>query len=212
MSKVDHKGLGKAARKKAKAGDVPPGFELRPVKRREGNGRASRAGISRDPQAEMLKARCRRWGVSQSKWREMRDPWWGCEAGGAMALATPRLDERKAYWDAICYMRRAAVAFDAVIGAPNRHAQVLRLLVPSEAMEANAETPEADERTDEERQDDAVRAMHWVEELTGRAGADAAGEASRAVLDDQRPRDVGAMLSALRQISYGVDPKALTRE
>ena len=49
-------------------------------------------------------------------------------------------------------------------------------------------------------------------ELIGRAGAEAAGEAARAVLDDQRPRDVAAMLSALRQISYGVDPKALTRE
>lgn len=129
-----------------------------------------------------------------------------------MALATPRLDERKAYWDAICFMRRAAVAFDAVIGAPNRHAQVLRLLVPSEAMEANAETPAIDERTDEQRQDDAVRAMQWVQELAGRAGADAAREASRVVLDDQKARDVGAMLSVLRQISYGIDPKALTRE
>lgn len=74
---------------------------------------------------------------------------------------------------------RAAVAFDAVIGAPNRHAQLWRLLVPSEAMVADAETPAIDERADEQRQDDAVRAMPWALALAGRAGADAASQAFR---------------------------------
>lgn len=207
MSKADRQ----RKRDKAKA-DWKAGVQLAPVLKREGNGRTSRAGVTRDPQADMLKARCRRWGFKASKWREMRDPWWGCEAGGNMALTVTSIEERKALWDAICYMRRASVAFDAVIGAPSRHAQVLRLLLPTEAMEVDAETPAPDERTDEERQDDAVRGMMWVQELTGRAGREAAAEAERVVLDDQRPRDVAAMLSALRQISYGVDPKALTRE
>lgn len=207
MSKADRQ----RKRDRAKA-DWKAAVKLAPVPRKQPNGRMHRTQAARDPQAEMLKARCRRWGVRVSKWREMRDPWWGCEAGGNMALAVTSIDERKALWDAICYMRRAAVAFDAVIGAPNRHAQVLRLLLPTEAMEVDAETPEPDERSDEERQDDAVRAMQWVQELTGRAGREAAAEAIRVVLDDQRPRDVAAMLSALRHISCGVDPKALTPE
>ena len=213
MSKIEKttaytKGAKKRARKARKA--MEDACALAPIPRRERNGRASRGGISRDPQVEMLKARCRRWGYPASKWREMRDPWWGCEAGGAMAKAVPKLEDRKALWDAICYMRRAAVAFDAVIGAPQRHAQCLRLLLPTEKIEVDGETPESDDRTDEEREDDAVRAIQWVQELTGRAGPDAAGEAMRAVLDDQRPRDVVAVIKALRQVSYGIDPGALT--
>lgn len=212
MSRMDHKGLGKAARKKAKAGEVPPGFELRPVVKREGNGRASRAAIPRDPQTEMLKARCRRWGKPTSHWREMQDPWWGCEAGGAMAMATARLSDRKALWDAICWMRRTVINFDRSIGAPDRHAQCLRLLVPIGETHADSTTPAMDERSDEQKQDDAVLGLQWLEEWIGRAGPAAATECRRVVLDDQRARDVVGMVTALAHISRFIDPKALTRE
>ena len=212
MSKLDTKGLGKAARQAAKAGKLPPGFDLQPIARKQGNGRTHRPQEARDPQAEMLKARCRRWGMPTSKWREMRDPWWGCEAGGAMALVTPKLAERKALWDAICFMRRAAIAFDRVIGAPQRHAQCLRLLLPIPPTETDGDAPAPDLRTDEQREDAAVRAMQWMQELLGRAGPHARAEAEAAVLDDRKPRDVEAMIVGLRHISYGVDPKALTRE
>lgn len=77
MSRSDYKGLGKSARKKAKAGILPPGGELRPVER----------------------------GPEQVARHELSVVW--REAGGAMALATACLDERKACWDAIWVTRRS---------------------------------------------------------------------------------------------------------
>ena len=129
-----------------------------------------------------------------------------------MALAIQPLDERWACWGAICYMRRAVAVYDTVIGAPSRHAQVLWLPFPSEAMEANSETPPPDARTEEKRQNDAVKTMPCMPEMIGRAGPEAAAEVTRLVLDDQRPRDVAAMLAALRQISCGIDRNALTSD
>lgn len=215
MSRMDKQIKAEARRKrgnearwnKAKA---PAGCGLAEVPRREGNGRESRAGLARDPHVETLKARCRRWGVPARDWRDMRDPWWGCEAGGAMAKATPRRDDRLKLWDAICHMRRVVTAFDRVMGAPNRHAQSLRLMLPIEEMHADATTPPMDERTDAEKEDDAVRALQWLEEWMGRAGVAAKAEAERVVLDDQRPADVAAMLSALHHISDGISGKRLT--
>ena len=52
--------------------------------------------------------------------------------------------------------------------------------------------------------------MPCMPEMIGRAGPEAAAEVTRVVLDDQRPRDVAAMLAALRQISCGIDRNALT--
>lgn len=210
MSKADR--AKKRAKSKAQVAKVAP-IGLPPIPqipKREGNGRTSRAAVPRDPHVEMLKARCRRWGIPSSRKDEMRDPWWGCEAGGAMAKATTRLDERKALWDAICWMRRTVIAFDRAIGAPNRHAQCLRLMLPNEAMEATGDDPAPDDRTDEEKEDDAVRGYQWLGELSARAGQAAQSEAYRVVLDDQRARDVAALLSVLRQISLGIDPRALT--
>ncbi|MFE3839463.1 hypothetical protein [Pseudogemmobacter sonorensis] len=209
MTKIDHKGLGKSARKRAKAGDLPPGVPaLKPVPRKQPNGRTYREPAQRDPQADMLKARCRRWGSSQRDWRDMRDPWWGCEAGGAMAKAAPRHDDRTRLWGAICHMRKVVAAFDAVMGAPRRHAQCLRLLLPIEAMEADASSPAPDDRSDEQKQDDAVMAYQWLGEWLGRAGPAAQSEAERVVLDDQRPADVGLLLSALHHISDGITARA----
>lgn len=178
--------------------------ELAPVARKQGNGRTYRNPIQRNPQAEMLKARCRRWSIPSSKWRDMRDPWWGCEAGGAMALAVPDRHDRLVLWDAICHMRRVITAFDRVIGAPSRHAQCLRLLLPLDELSADASSPPLDERTDEERQDAAVRDLQWLEEWMGRAGEAAQLEACRVVWDDQPARNVEAMLRALWNISDGI--------
>lgn len=180
---------------------------LAPVPRKQGNGRTYRSPAARDPQAEMLKARCRRWGKPTSHWREMRDPWWGCEAGGAMALAVANLAERKLLWDAINWTRSTMTAFDAAMGAPRRHAQCLKLLLPVEEMSADSTTPQPDDRTDEERQDDAVARYQLLGELSGRAGPAAQDEALRVIVDDAKPRDVAAMVVVLSHISVWLQGK-----
>lgn len=194
----------KRSRKKAVArqrAEMVDQFALAPSSKREGNGRLSRSGKPRDPMIETLKARCRRWGFPSGRWREMRDPWWGCEAGGAMALDVLDREDRAKLWDAICHMRRVITDFDRAIGAPNRHARCLRLLLPLDALEADSTSPPPDGRTDREREDSAVMNLQWLEEWLGRAGHEPMMEACRAVWDDQRPRNVGAMLAALWSVS-----------
>ena len=71
-------------------------------------------------QAQALKARARRWGLSQRRWREMRDPWWGCAAGAAMAQHVPPA-ERAALWQAICDIRNIVQRYDNAIHAPRRN-------------------------------------------------------------------------------------------
>ena len=172
--------------------------------RREKDGHAYRPPETRDPMVESLKSRCRQLGIPTSKWREMRDPWWGCEAGRAMAKVTADRQDRALLWDAICHMRRVIVAYDRVIGAPSRHAQCLRLLLPLDELHADSTTPPRDDRTDEQRQDDAVRHLQWLEEWLGRAGPVSAMEARRVVWDDDKPRSIEALILGLWAVSDGI--------
>ncbi|MFT4149211.1 MAG: hypothetical protein QM656_03365 [Paracoccaceae bacterium] len=177
---------------------------LAEVPRREGNGRVRRSATNRDPMTESLKARCRRWGLPRAMFREMRDPWWGCEAGGAMALAIAARNDRAALWDAICHTRRVVVAFDRAMGAPARHPQCLRLLLPVDSLSADASTPAPDDRTDIEREDDAVRELQSLQEWLGRAGAAAREEVERVVCDDRPCRNPQALVAALWHVWDGI--------
>lgn len=177
---------------------------LQHARLRQPNAQPYRAPETRDPMVDSLKARCRQLGIPTSKWRQMRDPWWGCEAGRAMAKVTPDQKDRALLWDAICHMRRVIVAYDRVIGAPSRHAQCLRLLLPLEELRADSATPPIDDRTDEQRQDDAVRNLQWLEEWLGRAGPMPTLEASRVVWDDVPARNVEALMRAMWAVSDGI--------
>lgn len=195
----------KAERKRRKrsrvAGDP---FALAEVPKRQPNGR--RRQIERDPAIETLKARCRQMGIEVTKaaLRDMRAPWWGCNAGRAMAGIVTADAERAELWDAICHMRRTVTAYDAAIGAPNRHAVCLRLLAPAEAMEADAATPEPDERTPREKQDDACAAIMRLEGWIGMADRLAISEAKRVVWDDAQVSDAEGLVAALRCVADGL--------
>ena len=104
MSKVDHKGLGKAARKKAKAGEVPPGFNVAlaptkaPAKKR---GRARMREIkhdrAEDARKPALQARVRALGVESVE--AASSPLCGSEIGLCIRAMHPGHDVQARLWD-----------------------------------------------------------------------------------------------------------------
>ncbi|WP_062560354.1 hypothetical protein [Paracoccus aminovorans] len=199
----DHK-----VRMAAASADLP---ELAPIPRREKNGQLSRRGRARSPDIETLKARCIQMGkeVTPANIRDMRAPWWGCAAG--RVIGTEVLDEgtRRDLWSAIVHMRRVATAYDAALGSPRRHAICLRLLSPKGKVEADAETPPADDRDDATKERQATAAHMRLEGWLGYTDKAAAGEAKRVVLDDAICVDRDGLISALRCVSDGIKGKRL---
>lgn len=135
--------------------------------------------------------------------RDLRAPWHGCNAGRAMASAVTGDRDKSELWTAICHIRKVQAAYDRAIGAPTRHAQCLRLLLPLEAMEADASSPPVDLRSDEEKQRQAVSAWMKVQGWLDHAKADA-GECKRVVIDDERCRDPDALVRALQCVVDGI--------
>jgi hypothetical protein len=203
------KAYSKGAKRRAKkAKKAPAGIpELGSVQRRQANGQKARPAEERGADKVALKARCNQRGVpaTAKNQRDSRSPWWGCNAGRAMANAVEDHSQRLKLWDAIQHMRRVITAYDASIGAPKRHATCLRLLVPLEALEATAETPPVDERTPEERGRDAVSGLMALEGWLGWTDKVAAGEAKRVVWDDEAVRDSEGLVLALQCVVDGVE-------
>lgn len=136
--------------------------------------------------------------------REMRAIWYGCYAGRAMAAQAGGDLERAELWDAIQHMRKVQVAFDRSIGAPKRHAQCLRLLLPIEAMQADASSPAHDSRSEAEKYTQATSALMKLETWLGYVDKDAASICKRCVIDDHPCMDAEAMIRALRCVSDGM--------
>lgn len=191
-------------RKGQRLGEIVP---LAPIKRRGKQGRARMAEIKADPaaQTESLKARARILGktATRAALADLRAPWWGCNAGRAMAEVAPEAD-RPDLWDAIQHMRRVVAAYDREIGAPGRHAKCLRLLAPTDAMEADASSPAQDDRSDEDRMRAAARAynllMGWVapiDRITRR-------RALAVFLDDDLCFDAAGLVMVLQAVSDGI--------
>lgn len=135
--------------------------------------------------------------------RDLRAPWHGCNAGKAMADVTPEQD-RQRLWGAICHIRKVWTNFDRAIGAPRRHAVCLRLMAPTEPLEADAATPPLDLRTDVEKDRDARRAMRRLQGWLREAGV-AAGMCVGVVVDDEKCRSPERLVSVLRIIARGLD-------
>ena len=126
-----------------------------------------------------------------------------------MAEAVRGHESRLLLWDAIQHMRRVVTSYDAAIGAPRRHAVFLRLLAPAEAMEADAETPPKDERTDADKMRGATSALMAMEGWLGWTDKDGASQCRRSVIDDEPVRDIDGMLSALWCVSDGLRGKKM---
>ena len=182
--------------------------ELAPIASRKIRGRARMKQIKAENDADtpVLAARCRQAGkpITEATMREAKAQWNGCNAGRAMAAQVSGEIERAELWDAIQHMRKVQAAFDRAIGAPNRHAQCLRLLLPNEAMEADAATPPKDDRTDGEKYTQAVSALMSLEGWLGYVESDASSVCKRCVIDDATCMDAEAMVRALRCVSDGI--------
>lgn len=181
---------------------------LAPVRRRAKQGKARMKEIAMEQDADIpaLVARCRQSGqpASEAGLRAAKAEWMGCNAGRAMASVAETEAERKELWAAIHHMRRVQLAYDRAIGAPNRHAQCLRIMLPLEALHADAATPPADLRTDEERHRQAVSAWMQLQGWLGYADKQAAGLCKRVVIDDERCPNPAAMVKALHCVADGV--------
>jgi hypothetical protein len=187
-------------------------MELAAIPRREPSGRPQRDAQDRDASVVTLTMRCIQLGLEPTKAniRDMRAPWWGCNAGRAMANMTSDHDQRVELWGAICHMRRTAAAYDAALGAPRRHPKCLGLLLPPEELSADASSPAPDTRTDEERQRHALNAWSDMTFWLSCAGPAAAAETSAAVLDDAPVKSGPRLIAALRCVADGLAGRPLT--
>lgn len=174
--------------------------------RREKDGRAHRTTEDRDAATEALQARCRQVGkkATTEAMRDMRAPWWGCQAGIIIGNADLTHDQRLTLWDAAQHMRRVWANYYRATGIAGRYPKCMSILAPPDRMEADAASPPLDTRTDEERQREATSAMMRVEGLLGRISAIAASECKRVVLDDQQCFDAPGLLAGLRVVSEGM--------
>ena len=137
-------------------------------------------------QVQALKARARRWGLSQRRWREMRDPWWGCPAGAAMALHAPA-GEVSALWQAICDIRQVVARYDSAIHAPRRH--------PRNAMGDSGATGVSGDDAD-------AKDMRAMQRLHAALGPDSDWVIG-VVVDDWPCREPDRLVDALRRLTGG---------
>jgi hypothetical protein len=188
-------------------------FALAPIPEREKSGRTYRAREQRDPAIETLKTRCRHMGkpITNANLREVQAPWWGCYAGRVIGDTMLAEHERQDLWAAVTHMRKVITAYDAVIGAPRRHAVCLRLLAPASALEADASSPAPDDRDPETKQRRATAALMTLETWLGQGDKVAAGMAKRVVWDDQTCPDPVGLIEALRDVSHGLRGKKFPR-
>lgn len=191
---------------KRRARQAMPDLAAIPRRALQGRKRMQQIADEKNAAKPVLEARCRQAGLrpSPEAMRDMKAPWNGCNAGKAMALAVQYERERAELWEAIKHMRRVFLAYDAAIGAPRRHATCLRLLAPSEAIEANAETPPVDDRTEQEKYDDAIARFMELEGWLGHVEGRAASICKRVVVDDERCTDPQALIRALFCIADGM--------
>ena len=178
---------------------------LSPVPRKQPNGRERRDRAQRDAATEALKARCIRLGLepTRANLREVRAPWWGCNAGIAMARAVDA-SERADLFDAIQHIRRTYAAYGASIGAPSRYAKCLALLLPVDEMTADAASPAPDLRTEEERARAAQRAWMELQGWLGHVDAAARSATITAAVNDEACPDAAGMVLALRCVLEGM--------
>ena len=179
---------------------------LAPTPRREKDGREYRKPAARAADTEALQARCRQAGkkATPEAMRDMRAPWWGCQAGIIIGNADLTHDQRLTLWDAAQHMRRVWASYYRAIGIAGRYPKCMSILAPPDRMEADAASPPLDTRTDEERQREATSAMMRVDGLLGRISAIAASECKRVVLDDQQCFDAPGLLAGLRVVADGM--------
>lgn len=132
--------------------------------------------------------------------REAMQPWYGCEAGRAMASVTDP-QERPALWDAIQRARRVQAAYDKVLGAPSRHPVCLRLLTPTDRLTTDADAPPIDLRDEDTRYRQAIAGWARLQGALGWCDKRDASVFVRSVIDDAECLDAEALVRAARVVA-----------
>ena len=174
---------------------------------REPNGRRQRPSAREtadDAQAVAIAARQRR--LPKELHDEARSQMAGCAVGRRILMHTTAVETRAALWSAVCHIRSVVTAYDRSIGAPDRHPQCLRILVPVDLMHADAASASIDDRSDAEKSRHAVAALMHLETWLGYTDNSARSACLHAVVDEP-DADVAywpGVLAALQCVSEGL--------
>lgn len=129
----------------------------------------------------------------------------GCAVGRALLMDTSLSPEERAdLWDAVKHLRRVSLAYDRALGAPNRHAQSLSILAPSETLTTRADDPPHDDRPEDERYRSAIRAYMTAQVSLGYADTKARRACIAAVVDDNAVSDWQGVKLALACVADGL--------
>lgn len=173
--------------------------------RATGRDRSHTNGPQEDPRATACKARIgllSQAGVDKPDTYALH-PMAGCIVGRAILADNIGLDERADLWNAVCHIRRTWVAYGRAIGAPNRYAQCLRILLPAEQFEVSSSTP-YDDRPQEDRDRAAVSAYMRAQGWLMRGSAADLSACIGAVVDDQDGHDWQSVKRALSHVADGM--------
>ena len=155
----------------------------------------------RNPMQTAIQARIRQTGMTADQARlDMA----GCAVGRKLML--DHIADKDDLWQAVKHMRKVVVAYDRSIGAPNRHAQCLRIMLPTERMEADASSPAPDLREPEVRDRQAQAAWMALKGWLSHADSAARVACTRAVVDepDEPVADWTGVVLALRCVVEGI--------
>lgn len=141
-------------------------------------GRRSDLEAARSAHETALSARARHLGrpSTDEGLKAVSGPEYGCAVGAAIMADQIDAGQQSDLWQAVCHIRRVWLAYDRAVGAPSRHAKCLRILAPTEAMEATASSPAPDMRSPEDRERQAVAA--WMALRGWMAHADHAAQSA----------------------------------
>ena len=204
MSKANRQAAKRRQRKARLEADGLPA--LAPVKSRK-RGKARMTELHGAPKVDesipALRSCCIRAGIAptEAAMREARDAWMGCEAGAVLCRMVKAHDERLRLWDAIQRIRRVYAAHDRAMGAPLRHAQSLRVMLPVDEMHTDASAPPPDLRDEQQRHDDAMRAWARLQSEMGRYGRYAALVTEQCVVDNQPCNQPEAVMLVVRNVA-----------
>lgn len=129
-------------------------------------------------------------------------PLMGCDVGRKIAATIKAPDRRADLWRAVMHIRRVWVAYDRAIGAPNRHAQCLRILAPTEAL--TTEDAPVDDRPQEARDRSAVSAWMALQGWLDHVDRPARSATIIAVVDDAGLTNWPGILAALECVDDGI--------
>lgn len=181
-----------------------------PVPMRHRKGQGARIDIAENAQETALQARCRVLGIPDSPEarKALSAPLWGCGVGVRIATADLHPDEVADLWRAVQHIRSTWAAYNRAIGAPNRHAQCLRILAPVDAITSS--DAKTDDRSPDERDRDAISAYMRLQGWLDYVSREDRSATLASVVDDQPVRNWPGIKRALMCVSEGLKGQRVT--